>query len=107
MLLCFLIESGWKVTQDELGAVSSDLNQALNTMRPGNLAELEDLNTLSSLLQQADKLVENNKGTKELQDAITYGRMVVKYVTDGSGTKDFIKEAERRLQEHIHVDYLK
>jgi len=93
-----------KVTQEELDAVSSDLNQSLNTMRPGNLAELEDLRNLTSLFQQADKMVSDKTATKELQDAIMYGRMVVKYVTDGSGTKDFIKEAERRLQNHLRVN---
>lgn len=92
-----------KVTQEELDAVSSGLNQALNTMRPGNLAELEDLRNLTSLLQQADRMVSDKAATKELRDAIMYGRMVVKYVTDGSGTKDFIKEAERRLQNHLRV----
>ena len=85
-----------QVTQDELEGMTSILNKAINTMRPGNLAEIEDLRPLSALLRRAGYPDENTN--KELRDAIGYGRMVMKYVTDGSGTQDFIKEAIQRLK---------
>ena len=42
-----------KVTQDELEGTTAILNRAINTMRPGNLAEMEDLRELSGLLRRA------------------------------------------------------
>ena len=98
-----LLETGGKkLSQDDVDGISSALNQTLNNMRPGNLAELEDLTTLSSLLKDAE-IMEKENEYEELCDAIAYGKMVMKYVTDGSGTKDFIKEAERRLK-HINAN---
>ena len=80
-----------KVTQDELEGITAILNRAINTMRPGNLAEMEDLRELSGLLRRAGWPDDNT--SEELKDAISYGRMVQKYVTDGSGTRS----EERRV----------
>ena len=85
-----------KVTQDELEGTTAILNRAINTMRPGNLAEMEDLRELSGLLRRAG-WPDDNTGA-ELKDAISYGRMVQKYVTDGSGTHDMIHAAVGKLK---------
>lgn len=92
-----LVEKGKKkVTQDELEGTTAILNRAINTMRPGNLAEMEDLRELSGLLRRAGWPDENTSA--ELKDAISYGRMVQKYVTDGSGTHDMIHAAVGKLK---------
>lgn len=85
-----------KVTQDELEGTTAILNRAINTMRPGNLAEMEDLRELSGLLRRAGWPDDNN--SEELKEAISYGRMVQKYVTDGSGTHDMIHAAVEKLK---------
>lgn len=85
-----------KVTQDELEGTTAILNRAINTMRPGNLAEMEDLRELSGLLRRAGWPDDNT--SEELKDAISYGRMVQKYVTDGSGTHDMIHAAVGKLK---------
>lgn len=85
-----------KVTQDELEGTTAILNRAINTMRPGNLAEMEDLRELSGLLRRAGWPDDNTSA--ELKDAISYGRMVQKYVTDGSGTHDMIHAAVGKLK---------
>lgn len=85
-----------KVTLDELEGTTAILNRAINTMRPGNLAEMEDLRELSGLLRRAGWPDDNT--SKELKDAISYGRMVQKYVTDGSGTHDMIHAAVGKLK---------
>ena len=85
-----------KVTQDELEGTTAILNRAINTMRPGNLAEMEDLRELSGLLRRAGWPDENTSA--ELKDAISYGRMVQKYVSDGSGTHDMIHAAVGKLK---------
>lgn len=85
-----------KVTQDELEGTTAILNRAINTMRPGNLAEMEDLRELSGLLRRAGWPDENT--SEELKEAISYGRMVQKYVTDGSGTHDMIHAAVGKLK---------
>ena len=71
------------------------MNAAINTMRPGNLPELEDLDPLLALLQRA-KAVSTPSGSME--KAIEYAEMVVKYVADGSGTMDMIFKALERLE---------
>ena len=92
-----LVEKGKKkVTQDELEGTTAILNRAINTMRPGNLAEMEDLRELSGLLRRAGWPDDNT--SDELQEAISYGRMVQKYVTDGSGTHDMIHAAVEKLK---------
>lgn len=85
-----------KVTQDELEGTTAILNRAINTMRPGNLAEMEDLRELSGLLRRAGWPDDNT--SDELKDAISYGRMVQKYVTDGSGIHDMIHAAVGKLK---------
>lgn len=85
-----------KVTLDELEGTTAILNRAINTMRPGNLAEMEDLRELSGLLRRAGWPDDNT--SKELKEAISYGRMVQKYVTDGSGTHDMIHAAVGKLK---------
>lgn len=85
-----------KVTQDELEGTTAILNRAINTMRPGNLAEMEDLRELSGLLRRAGRPDDNT--SDELKEAISYGRMVQKYVTDGSGTHDMIHAAVGKLK---------
>ncbi len=85
-----------KVTQDELEGITAILNRAINTMRPGNLAEMEDLRELSGLLRRAGWPDDNT--SDELKEAISYGRMVQKYVTDGSGTHDMIHAAVGKLK---------
>lgn len=85
-----------KITQDELEGTTAILNRAINTMRPGNLAEMENLRELSGLLRRAGWPDENTSA--ELKDAISYGRMVQKYVTDGSGTHDMIHAAVEKLK---------
>ena len=85
-----------KVTQDELEGTTAILNRVINTMRPGNLAEMEDLRELSGLLRRAGWPDDNT--SEELKDAISYGRMVQKYVTDGSGTHDMIHAAVGKLK---------
>lgn len=92
-----LVEKGKKkVTQDELEGTTAILNRAINTMRPGNLAEMEDLRELSDLLRRAGWPDDNT--SDELKEAISYGRMVQKYVTDGSGTHDMIHAAVGKLK---------
>lgn len=85
-----------QITQDELEGTTSILNKAINTMRPGNLAELEDLRPLSALLRRAG--YPDGNTNKELVEAIEYGRMVTKYVSDGSGTHDMINAAVEKLK---------
>lgn len=85
-----------KVTQEELEGTTAILNRAINTMRPGNLAEMEDLRELSGLLRRAGWPDDNT--SDELKEAISYGRMVQKYVTDGSGTHDMIHAAVEKLK---------
>ena len=85
---------GKNFSQQEIDEAASALNAAINSMRPGNLPELEDLETLQELLSQAQKL----KPNEHLAQNVEYAQMVVKYVSDGSGTRDMILEAEKRLR---------
>ena len=89
-----LQNEGKNFSQQDIDEAASALNAAINSMRPGNLPELEDLETLLELLSQAQKLSPNER----LAQNIEYAQMVVKYVSDGSGTRDMILEAENRLQ---------
>ena len=83
-------------SQEAIDAMTTELNAALNTMRPGNLPELEDLDELLPLLTKAREAA--NPSAK-LKEAIDYAEMVVKYVSDGSGTQDMIDRATRQLKE--------
>ena len=82
-----------RYAQDEVDKIAADLNAAINTMRPGNLAELEDLGELQRAVEQA----ETADDSQQLRQAIEYARMVIKYVSDGSGTLDMIRDAEARV----------
>ena len=86
-----------ELTQEEINVATSALNVAINTMRPGNLAEPEDLNELLPLLTDSKENIPNK--TTELREAINYADMVVQYVNDGSGTHDLIEKAFKRLTE--------
>ena len=82
--------------QTAIDKATANLNAALNTMRPGNLPELEDMEALLPLVDKA-KAVESPSA--ELKEAIEYADMVVKYVSDGSGTMDMIEKATAKLQQ--------
>ena len=73
----------------------SKLNAALTAMRPGNLAEMEDMNELKQLMQQVRELPR----TEARRDALRRAERVVRYVTDGSGTKDMIDNATNQLKD--------
>lgn len=83
-------------SQTEVDAAAAALNKAINTMRPGNLAEMEDLRPLSALLRRAGTPDATTNAV--LKEAVEYGKMVMKYVTDGSGTHDMIKAAVEKLR---------
>lgn len=76
------------------GGAPSALSAALTTMRPGNLAEPEDLALLTQLVERAGKI---EHPSPALTEAIAYARMVINYVKDGSGTKDMIEKAIEKL----------
>ena len=82
-------------TQEDINRQAAALNAALNTMRPGNLPELEDMDDLLPLLEQAKAVPQPSAALKE---AIDYAEMVVKYVSDGSGTLDMIHRATEQLK---------
>ena len=82
--------------QEEIDQVASALNAVINTMRPGNLPELEDLDELQQLLEKAKLLPEDNQKANR---AISYAGMVIRYVSDGSGTMDMIQRATNQLKE--------
>ena len=77
------------------------LNTIINTMRPGNLPELEDLEELNALLVRARNARDASSAAR--QDAIDYAEMVVSYVSDGSGTRDMIDRAVKQLKATLEV----
>ena len=85
-----------RYTQEEIDNVASALNAIINIMRPGNLPELEDMDELMLLLEKAKQLPEDDK---EVNRAISYANMVVRYVSDGSGTMDMIQRATNQLKD--------
>ncbi len=76
--------------------VTTSLSKAINTMRPGNLAEVEDLHPLTTLLRRIG--TPDSTAPESMRKAVDYGQMVVRYVMDGSGTKDMINAAVERLK---------
>ena len=78
-----------ELTQDEINAATSALNVAINTMRPGNLAEPEDLEPLFETMWEIGR----DPQDPALHEAFEYARMVIGYVRDGSGTPDMIRKA--------------
>ncbi len=87
--------SNKSLTQAEVNSAATALNMVINTMRPGNLAEPEDLSELQNLLTDTKEI--RNKNT-EVREAIDYADMVVGYVNGGSGTKDMIVKALDQLK---------
>ena len=85
-----------KATQVDVNAMTAKLNAELNSMRPGNLAEPEELDELYPLLMDSRTL---RNTTPEVVDAVKYADQVYQYVNDGSGTKDMIADAISRLKE--------
>jgi uncharacterized protein YpuA (DUF1002 family) len=84
-----------KYSQEEIDKAADALNAIINTMRPGNLPEPEDLEELQSLLEKVRKLsATNDKATR----AISYANMVIRYVIDGSGTRDMIERATNQMK---------
>ena len=76
--------------------VTTTLSKAINTMRPGNLAEVEALHPLTTLLRRIG--TPDSTAPESMRKAVDYGQMVVRYVMDGSGTKDMINAAVERLK---------
>ena len=85
-----------RYTQEEIDNVASALNAVINTMRPGNLPELEDMDELQQLLEKAKQLPADDEKANR---AISYAGMVIRYVSDGSGTMDMIQRATNQLKE--------
>ena len=83
--------------QQEVNQAASLLSAAINTMRPGNLPEPEDLYPLTRLLRQADR-IPSGEVTPALTETVSHARMVVSYVNDGSGTHDMIRNALEKLR---------
>ena len=81
-------------SQAEVNAIASTLNAIINTMRPGNLPELEDLGELLTLLRDAKAI---SSPASLMTEAIAYTEMVVEYVGNGSGTHDMIEAAITKL----------
>jgi len=86
------------LTQEAVTKATSSLNAAINTMRPGNLAEPEDLD---ALLRKTVAVKEIPNKSTPLREAINFADMVIQYVNDGSGTKDLIDRALTRLEEAL------
>lgn len=84
--------------QEEIDRQASQLSAALSSMRPGNLAEPEELQTLQQKLEQAKR---NPRPSAQLCEAIRHAEMVVRYVSDGSGTSDMIVKAEQLLDTQL------
>ncbi len=87
--------NGRNYSQAEVDKITSELNQVINNMRPGNLPEIEDLAELNALTAAAK---ESGKTDEATTRAIDYATMVISYVTDGSGTSDMIERAVSQLK---------
>jgi hypothetical protein len=87
-----------KYSQEEIDKTAGQLNAVINNMRPGNIAELEDMQELMQLLDKTKKQPDyrSNAATAE---AVDFAGMVIRYVSNGSGTLDMIDRAERQLKE--------
>ncbi len=89
-----LMASDADCTQEDVDKAAASLNACINSMRPGNLPELEDLNELLPLLKRAKEA----KNASAYKKQIDYAEMVVRYVSDGSGTMDMITKATNELK---------
>ena len=85
-----------RLTQPQVDRAASLLNAIINAMRPGNLPEPEDLAPLLPLLERGRQ---HQAGDERILRAVGYAEMVVRYVSDGSGTHDMIVRAVRQLSE--------
>ena len=85
-----------RYTQEDIDRAASALNAVINTMRPGNLPELEDLDELQQLLEKSKALPADDEKANR---AKSYAGMVIRYVSDGSGTSDMIERATNQLKE--------
>ena len=85
-------------TQESVTQAASALNAAINTMRPSNLAEPEDLSELLVLATRAKDIPDKSP---RLREALDFAEMVIQYVNDGSGTPDLIERAEKVLDEAL------
>ena len=85
-----------RLTQPQVDHAASLLNAIINAMRPGNLPEPEDLAPLLPLLERGRQ---HQAGDERILRAVGYAEMVVRYVSDGSGTYDMIVRAVRQLSE--------
>ena len=83
-----------KVKPVDAEKLLSKLNASLTAMRPGNLAEMEDMDELKQLMEQVRKLPQ----TEARRNALRRAERVVRYVTDGSGTKDMIDNVTNQLK---------
>ena len=81
-------------SQAEVDKMTSVLKELINSMRPGNLPEIEDLAELNRLVAEATP----SKSDAKVKEALDYADMVVSYVTDGSGTSDMIERAVSQLK---------
>lgn len=90
------IQTSVPTEQSEMDSLTDRLSTLLNAMRPGNLPEPEDLQPLLSELKRVKVLPQAT--TAEVKKNIEYAEMVVKYVSDGSGTADMIAKAIRLLK---------
>ena len=88
-----------RYTQEEIDNAAAALGAVINAMRPGNLPELEDLAELQQLLEKGRQLPDSNEKANR---AISYANMVIRYVSDGSGTMDMIERATKQLKEVIN-----
>ena len=94
-LMAKVQEKNAAISQSDVDYATSSLNVAIISMRPGNLAEPEDLSELTALIEQVRQ---NGASTPEKREALNYARMVVRYVNDGSGTRDMITKAIEGLK---------
>ena len=93
-----LAAKGRDLTQDRVTMAAAGLNSAINAMRPGDLAEPEDLQELLKAVEKAEKIPLKSE---RLQGALRYAEMVIDYVNGGSGTKDFIERALSSLNQAL------
>lgn len=90
------VQTAVPATQEEADQLASRLSRLLNAMRPGHLPEPEDLQPLLSLLTEVKR--SPKAATPQGRQVVGYAEMVVKYVSDGSGTADMIDKAFSQLK---------
>ena len=91
-----IMEHKAQIRGRELEETIAALNKAVNTMRPGNLAETEELAPLNQLMEKVRTSAKSD--APETKEALNYAERVVRYVTDGSGTSDMIASAMTKLK---------